>query len=772
MEKLFITVATVLALMVSCQSKKEIMVIPEPNSIERNYGYLNFKKIDGIISDNTGNDEAAKFIAESLSSFTGEKIIEKDSSERPIRLIYNNNIKSEGYILDVSRKGITIQSPDYAGYIHGMYTLMQLMPNELWGDSTKIYPEIIKIPCCTIEDSPRFSYRGLHLDVSRHFFTKDEIKRYIEILAIHKLNRFHWHLTDDPGWRLEIRKYPLLTSVAAWRADRSGDYKWDVADPQADGEICEYGGYYTQDDAREIVRYAKERAIEVIPEIEFPGHSCEVFSAYPTLSCSGKSQPVPTGGGPGYSKSPSSVFCAGKEEVFEFVKDVLTEVVEIFPDAPYIHIGGDEVSKLAWKQCRNCQRRMNNEGLQSEAELQSYFIKRVEKIAEDLGKPIIGWDEILEGGIAPNATIMSWRGISGGIQAAKEGHDVIMTPGSHLYFDHLQNNPASEPAGSGYLTTRKVYSYEPIPEELNEEEAKHVLGAQANLWTENVWTFDHVTYMALPRACALSEVVWSKTKDWNDFSRRLSNHQRRLENNGFVCHRGCTDIEINATYSDGKYIVSMDDQIYGAEIHYTLDGSEPCIDSKKYNGPITISRSTLIKALLFQDGYAISSVPTVQNISYHKGIGKRIIYNTPVSKEYSGKGDITLIDGLNSPLDLSSNLLQGFCEHNFDVTIDLEEATEINSLSVGFIQSVGAWVYLPSRLKVYTSHDGENFEEITSIEIENNPEEEPLCRRDVKVSFNTNARFVKVIGVNEVTEPGLPGGGKINWIFADEVAVD
>lgn len=758
----------VLLVFISCQKDNKFSIIPQPNKIEELKGTFNFRTIDYIKAEPCSMD-AAKFMAEQLSSFTGQNI-NADHGSTPIILCKNDSIAKEGYILSVKDSTIEIQASDYAGNIHAMYTLMQLMPEDVWD---KKQTETIYIPCCRIEDSPRFSYRGMHLDVSRHFFSVEEIKKYIDVLAIHKLNKFHWHLTDDQGWRIEIKKYPLLTSVAAWRAERGSDTDWASVDPQFDGEQCTYGGFYTQEEAKEIVKYAKDRAIDVIPEIEFPGHSSEVFSAYPSLSCSGKAQPVPTGGGSGYSKSPSSVYCAGKEEVFEFIKDVLTEVVDIFPEAPYIHIGGDEVGKLAWKQCRNCKRRMRQEGLSNTDELQSYFIKRVEEISNDLGKPIIGWDEILEGGIAPNATVMSWRGTEGGIKAAKAGHDVIMTPGSYLYFDNLQSHSPEEPKGSGYVTTEKVYSYEPIPQELTEEEAKHILGAQANLWTENIWTFDHLTYMLIPRICALSEVVWSNNKNWEDFTRRLSTDEKRLQDLGYNCHKGCTDININTTYDDGKFIVSMSNQIYGADIRYTTDGSKPNLDSKLYKRPIKIKESTRIKALLFKDKEALTEAPTVQSITFHKGIGKKVTYNTPYSSEYPGKGDVTLVDGINSSLDLRSGLVQGFCESDFDITIDLEKETEIQSVTAGFIQSVSAWVYFPTKLTILVSNDGENFTEVANADIENNPRENLLCRRDVNVQFEkTQAKFVRIIGKNDVTEPGLPGGGKVNWIFADEIVVE
>jgi len=751
----------------------EICIIPQPQQLEVTGGTYDFGKVACVISENT---EAASFIASELSKLSGTEITTTPAEGKDaIEVNFVEDIP-EKYVLSVADSGISITASDYQGAVHALYSLMQLFPEEFfknWYNPASVTGKI-DIPKCHIEDYPRFGYRGMHLDVSRHFFTTDEIKRYLDIMALHKLNRFHWHLTDDPGWRLEIKAYPLLTSVAAWRAPRPIG-SWDSCEPWQECEENTYGGFYTQEEAKEIVKYAAERGIEVIPEIEIPGHSSEVFAAYPTLSCGGKPQPLPTGGSNGYSKSPSSVYCAGNEEVYNFLETVLKEVVEVFPDAPYIHIGGDEVSKEAWKHCRKCQNLMKSEGLQSEEELQSYMIKRVETIVNALGKPIIGWDEILEGGIAPNATIMSWRGISGGIVAAKADHDVIMTPGSHLYFDFYQDKPEGEPkAIGGFLTTKKVYSFEPIPEELTEEEGKHILGAQANVWTEYIGTFDHVEYMVLPRACALSEVDWSskESRNWEDFSRRLAVHSRRLANIGYNIHHGATDVEIETSQKNNTFLVTMTSQIYGTQIRYTLDGSEPDASSPEYTKPIEIDQSVVIKANVFKDEEPLSSICTERRIGYHKALGCKIAYKYPASSDYSGRGDITLVDGLSGAMDLKSGMLQGFCETDMEVVIDLGEKTAVSSVNAGFVQTVGSWVYLPTELKIFLSDDGENFTEAGSIKVTADPKAEPSCHKDFNVEFEGEARYVKVVAVNEPTPEGLPGAGKINWIFCDEIVVN
>lgn len=760
-------------LMAGCAKQADICIIPAPEQLNVTGGTYDFGRIASVSSENA---EVATFMATELTKLTGNGISAEQIAGKDAITVTFTDGPEEKYILEVGDDGICIEASDYSGAVHAMYTLIQLMPSEFFKNfyAPGTVTGDIDIPKCRIEDRPRFGYRGMHLDVSRHFFNVNEVKRYLDILALHKLNRLHWHLTDDQGWRLEIKKYPLLTSVAAWRAPRPVE-DWDHAEPWQDGEENSYGGFYTQDEAREIVRYAAERGIQVIPEIEIPGHSSEVFAAYPTLACSGKPQPVPTGGGTGYSKSPSSAFCGGSEDVFKFLEDVLTEVVGVFPDAPFIHIGGDEVSKEAWKHCRKCQARMKAEGLQNEDELQSYIIKRVEGIVNSLGKPIIGWDEILEGGVAPNATIMSWRGVSGGIAAAKAGHDVIMTPGTHLYFDFYQDKPENEPkAIGGFLTTKQVYSFEPIPEQLSEEEGKHILGAQANLWTEYIGTMKQVEYMALPRACALSEVVWSsvENRNWNCFSRRLAIHMERLQNIGYNCHHGATEVEIETAEKDKSFYLSMLSQIYGADIRYTLDGTEPTASSSRYTGPVKIDQSVIVKANIFKDGEALSPIPTERRIGYHKALGQKVTYKYPASSDYMGKGDVTLVDGLSGSMDLRSGMLQGFCATDMEVVIDLGEKTSINSVTAGFVQSVGAWVYLPGELKVLLSDDGETFTDAGSVEVKADPVTEPSCRRDFKVSLEGQGRFVKVIAVNLPTPEGFPGAGRLNWLFCDEIVVE
>ncbi len=436
-----------------------------------------------------------------------------------VRLIVkpNDSIHQEGYKLSVSEKGIVIQAATEAGLFYGVQTFTQLVP--LTGT---------KVPFVEINDYPRFAYRGLHLDVCRHMFSVEFIKKYIDLMAKHKFNRFHWHLTDDQGWRIEIKKYPKLQEIGAYRkgtvighAGHSNTY-----------DTIRYGGYYTQQEIRQVVAYAKLRYVTIIPEIEMPGHAEAAIAAYPELGCRGDQiQTERTFG------VFDPIFCAGQETTFTFLEDVLTEVAELFPGT-YIHIGGDEAPKTRWKECPHCQKRIKDNGLKDEHELQSYFISRIEKFVNSKGKQIIGWDEILEGGLAPNATVMSWRGEEGGIAAAKEKHNVIMTPGNWCYFDHYQDTSITEPPAIGGLTpVREVYTFEPLPAKLTDQETKFILGAQANVWTEYILTPQHVEYMVYPRACALAEVVWSpkEKRDYLDFLQRMDVHLKRLKNWNVNC---------------------------------------------------------------------------------------------------------------------------------------------------------------------------------------------------------------------------------------------
>ena len=524
----------------------------------------------------------------------------------------------ESYTLSVTSQRIEIRATSGAGLFYGMQTLLQLMQPASTGSYS--------VPSVEIEDTPRFAYRGLMLDVSRHFSTKEFIKKQIDALAYYKINRLHLHLTDAAGWRLEIKKYPLLTDFAAWRTDPTWKKWWNGGRKYLRyDEPGASGGYYTQDDIREILEYARQHYITVIPEIEMPSHSEEVLAAYPQLSCSGEPYK-------------NSDFCVGNEETFTFLENVLTEVMELFP-SEYIHVGGDEAGKSAWKTCPKCQKRMKDEHLANVDELQSYLIHRIEKFLNNHGRRLLGWDEILQGGIAPNATVMSWRGEEGGIAAVTSGHHAIMTPGAYCYLDSYQDAPYSQPeAIGGYLPLKKVYAYDPVPASLTAEQAKLVYGVQGNLWVEYIPTPEHVEYMIYPRMLALAEVAWSapERKSWPDF------HTRALS--------AVADLQ------------------------------------KKGYHPFDLSKE-------------IGSRPeSLQPVS-HLALGKKVTYNSSYSPHYPAQGNTALTDGIRGDWTYGDGSWQGFISDNrLDVTIDMEKETPIHSITAAFMQVVGAEVFLPEKV--------------------------------------------------------------------------
>lgn len=501
----------------------QMNIIPKPQSLLIHAGEFIFSEATSVwIADDISS---RAFFMEYLSSMIPNLSAgSQGKADIEFHRVADGTLPSEGYVFQVTNKKIKISAQDDPGIFYGIQTLRQLLPPSIEAGVKSLAGH--KIHAVDIKDFPRFGWRGMHLDVSRHFFPVEFVKQYIDMIALHKMNVFHWHLTDDNGWRLEIKRYPKLTEICAWRVDRE-DEGWREWSPIKAGEASTYGGFYTQAEVRDVVNYAAARQITVIPEIEMPGHSSEIFAAYPELSCKGDTLPVR----PGSYWPNEDILCAGNDSVFIFLENILDEVVELFP-AKYIHIGGDEARKTNWKTCEKCQQRIASEGLANEDELQSWFIHKMERYILSKGKNIIGWDEILEGGLAPSATVMSWRGETGGIAAAKAGHDVIMTPTSHVYFDYYQGDEKTEPkAIGGFVPLEKVYNYEPIPEALNAEEAKFVLGSQANLWTEFIKTTSHAEYMVLPRMSALSEVLWSSRdqRNWSDFQKRLPALSTRFE---------------------------------------------------------------------------------------------------------------------------------------------------------------------------------------------------------------------------------------------------
>lgn len=532
-----------------------------------------------------------------------------------LRLGNTGSTVSGAYQLEVSGKSITITGTDAPGVFYGIQTLIQLLPTDT--------AALLTIAPIQVEDAPRFQYRGMMLDVSRHFFPADFIKKYIDLLALHKMNRLHWHLTDDHGWRIEIKKYPQLTAVGAWRNGTViGNY------PGQGNTNQRYGGFYTQAEVKDIIQYAAQRHITIVPEIEMPGHASAAIAAFPFLSCFADqptfinkfpSELSKQKGGKQVQETwgvHTDVYCAGNDTVFNMMQDILTEVINLFP-SEYIHIGADECPKDNWKKCPRCQQRIKDLKLKDEHELQSYFVQRIEKFINSKGRVLIGWDEILEGGLAPNAVVMSWRGEAGGIEAAKQRHDVIMTPNNYVYFDYFQGKPALEPmAIGGYLTLQKVYSYEPIPASLTAEEAKHIKGVQANVWTEYISTTDKVEYMTLPRMAAIADIAWtSHPKDWNDFTQRLEVQYDRYRFWNYNAAQSAYNVKQSVVIDSdqSKATISFSTDSYQPEIYFTLDGSEPTTKSTLYKKPFDVRRSVTVKAASFKNGKQVGKT-TIQQI--------------------------------------------------------------------------------------------------------------------------------------------------------------
>lgn len=657
------------------------------------------------------------------------------------------SLEREAYDLKISPDGIVLKAANPAGIFYGVQTLGQILSDARFYDPVK---RVWKLPALQIYDKPAFPYRGMHLDVSRHFFPLSYVRKWIDLMATYKLNTLHWHLTDAAGWRIEIKKYPELTNIAAWRPEPKYLDWWKGERRYVkEGDAGAYGGYYTQEEIRELVAYAGERFVRIIPEIEMPGHSEEVLAVYPQLSCSG----VPYKDG---------AFCVGNEKAFEFIEDVLTEVIGLFP-SEYIHIGGDEVSKAAWKKCPKCQRRIKTEHLGNEKGLQSYMIHRVSDFLKSKGRKIIGWDEILEGGLAPDATVMSWRGEAGGIEAARAGHDVVMTPGGYCYFDSYQADPQTQPlAISGFTPYLKVYSYHPVPDSLTPEEAKHILGAQANVWAEYISTPEHWEYMVFPRLLALSEVVWTpeERKDVEDFKYRVDRHIGLLTQQGVNVFPLSDRIDILTEVDTAvhRLKVTLESEKYQPLIRYTLDGTVPDESSVVYKKPFYVDDSVNIRAALFAGSQRSETVSSAR-LDYHKAIGKQVAYKNRYSGSYPAAGDRTLTDGYRGGLTYQDGRWQGFLK-DLDVTVDMGQVMDLGYVSVKFMQLTGPGVYMPDYVRFRISEDGVNFTDVAQI-MNDIPTDKPdLFFKDYTARFKAKARYINVYAKKHA-----------GFMFVDEIVV-
>jgi len=570
----------------SAESKNNtplISIIPKPENISIGKGSFEFSRRTKIWTGKSSPElqKLGNLISAAVNNSSGWRIsaAQMKAGNLPPNLvllkILKDSLPEGSYRLDITQKRITLTAGSGSGLFYAVQSLLQMMP---------VNPghKNFRVPCLTITDRPRFQWRGVHLDVCRHIFPVEFIRKYIDLLAMYKMNVFHWHLTEDQGWRIEIKKYPELTKTGGMRKETMHDG-------------IPYGGFYTQDQIKEIVAYAGEKYITIVPEIEMPGHSMAALAAYPRLSCTGGPFETATTWGVF-----DDIYCAGNDQVFDFLEDVLTEVMALFP-GKYIHIGGDEAPKERWKACPKCQARIKAEGLKDESQLQSYFIRRIEKFLNEHGKNIIGWDEILEGGLAANAAVMSWRGIDGGIAAAKANHNAVMTPGDFCYFDRAQGLNGEPKSIGGFLPLSTVYSYEPVPEKLSADEAKYIIGAQANMWSEYFETTSYVEYMLLPRLCALSEVVWTPAseKNYTDFSNRLLKHYELLASRNINFRiPPPTDGQDRISIQRNKTL-KLSSPVKGSTIRYTVDGTEPTAFSAKYSSPLRVKAPVILKSKIF-----------------------------------------------------------------------------------------------------------------------------------------------------------------------------
>ncbi len=745
-----------------------VSIIPKPVKMEAGNGYFKIDNHTSIKYDTkvAALRQTASFFSSFVKDVSGINLTQNAKHVKYISFELKKipAIGDEGYKLSVSPTSIVIAANNPKGIFYGIQSLIQLLPQVRTNAA-------MQIPALEITDYPRFKWRGMHLDVVRHFFTPNTVKEYIDLMSAYKFNTFHWHLSDDQGWRLEIKKYPKLTSVGAWRADRRG-ISWGASEETKPGEPTTYGGYYTQEQVKDIVKYAQERNITIVPELDVPGHSGAAITAYPYLSCSGKPQTMITGGV--YPKNYSFTLCVGKDSVYTFMKDVLTEVLKLFP-SEYIHIGGDEVDKTAWTTDSSCQRLMRKEHLKDVDELQSYFIRQMEKFLVSHGRKLIGWDEILEGGLAPEATVMSWRGISGGIAAAKMHHNVVMTPGEPLYFDHYQAGPEGEPVAFGGMNTLKmVYDYNPIPTDLNEEESKYVLGAQANLWAEMISSHAHVEYMILPRMLALAEAVWTplSEKNYDDFYQRVQQQFRVFDQKGYNYCEGNYNVTFTPEAKQGKLSVSLSSEVPGGDIYYTTDGSYPSASSKIYQGPISIDTSVMIRAVVAVNGVVKSRGPSDQSFVKDKVSGLQVNYQFPVSRYYPANGPNSLTDGIRGRHAVN-RYWHGFSGSDLVATIEMPKPTIIHEVTAGFLQRYSDWIFLPKYLEVEVSTDGVQFVKMGQTNNTISPDDKNSIIKDLIVSFApTECRFIRVTAKNlGVCPQGHPGEGKPAWLFADEIIV-
>ncbi|MGB4845278.1 MAG: beta-N-acetylhexosaminidase [Ferruginibacter sp.] len=776
-----------------CTAQTAVQLVPMPVEVTTGKGdfLISANTTISISSDAAELKDLANYLQTEIKNKTGiylqvsaDRKTTNKKNNIAIELETGKTTPADKYELYISSKWSTIKAADKQSIFYGIQTLLQLIEQASIQQTTN--NKQLSIRQMAVLDYPRFQYRGMHLDVCRHFFPVSFVKKYIDYLAAYKYNTFHWHLTDDQGWRIPIKKYPGLTNIGGWRNGTIiGRYPGKGSDNKY------YGGFYTQEEIKEVVAYAAARYIEVIPEIEMPGHGSAAIAAYPWLSCfPQKPTEIPANM---ISKKSieeqqkgriklvqetwgvfDDVFCAGKDSTFTFLENVIDEVISLFP-SKYFHLGADECPKTHWKICAACQKRMKDNNLKDEHELQSWFVQRIEKYLNSKGKTMIGWDEILEGGLAPNAVVMSWRGEKGGIEAAKQKHQVIMTPGNPVYFDHTQSKNEDSVTIGGYNPIENVYAYEPISKELSAEEGKYILGAQANMWAEYMEYPAKVEYMMFPRMTALSEVLWSprEKRNWEDFERRLPAVYERLEKEKINYSKAYYDLQASVlpTADFNGIQWQLLSKFKDAKISYTAGIHAYALG---YSGPIKIESSDKYAASLFSDGKEVSVVSQI--FSFNKATGKKITIINPPSKSYPGNAAFTLVDGIQNEKGMSkSSEFLGFKGDDLDVTIDLGKDMDISKVTLHVLKQTGSWIYLPKQVEItyipyidttiITRHPP-----LETITVDINTEDDI---NKIEIKKEKFCRYIQVRAKNYGIIPsGKPGGGNPAWLFVDEIEVD
>ena len=775
MRLLSILATAVIAAAACCNpNQKELTVVPYPNSVDINCGVFKANGADfnyDAAIDVRSTALISSFAEQlSLVSGTQNKLVEATEGNGFLFLL-DESLPTEAYTLKISRGKAVVKASGLNGFNYAIQTIKQMLPVEIYG-KTEAPGKEWTLLCCEIEDEPRFGYRGMHLDESRHFFGMDAVKRYLDIMEIHKLNTLHWHLTDDQGWRVEIKKYPKLTEVGSIRKKtiighifRSKDY-----------DTTPYGNgmWYTQDQIREIIEYAAAKGITIIPEIDLPGHMLAALAAYPELGCTGG--PYDVWGDWGIS---DDVLCVGKEQTMQFLENVLSEICDLFP-SEYIHIGGDECPKVRWEKCPRCQAKIRELGLKANEEyqpehfLQGYVMSRMEKFINSKGKRIIGWDEILEGEVAPNATIMSWRGVAGGLQAVHLGHDAIMTPNTFYYLDYYQSlDKEKEPlAIGGYLPIEKCYSYEPFVEGMTEQEKAHVLGVQANLWTEYIATESHLQYMLLPRMAALSEVQWCQpeNKSWERFYNSADAFCSIYDAMGYNYGKHIFEVKAEVKINKEKGCVEVGLQAQGnTPIRYTLDGSEPEAASSLYTGPIEIRESCTLKAKSDKNDKVYEKTFTA-----HKAMGRPVVVLTETHPSYKFNCPDLLTDGITGKGPYNSGDYAGWYNKPFEAVIDMGGQTFSKVTLSTFVYKYD-YIFNPLDLTIYTSENGEDFTELahTEFPVEGKVDDGNGCQKFNITIPETSAEYLKVTANTIKALPEWHSGkGRPGFVFIDEVMVD